>query len=169
MTFNYIRVMKGCVFPLLEFILKYWLGWLFGLVAVAITFIVKRHFKLEQKDYQQKQKERMDELRSQVKDEIIDQLDKEVTQLKEEDLKVHEEIVEIKHSVNTMTEGVLAIHGRDFKDECRRLLQPEHTITLDEYEQICKDHKIYNKLGGNDRGDALFEAVVTKYNSSLKQ
>ena len=152
---------------MIEFIIKYWVGWLFGLIALAITFIVKRHVKLEQQDYQQKQKERMDELRSQVKDEIIDQLEEEVGMLKEEDQKVHKEIGEIKQSINIATEGVLAIHGRDFKDECRRLLQPDHVITIEEYEQICKDHKIYNRLGGNDRGDALFDAVVTKWNGQL--
>ena len=68
----------------------------------------------------------MDELRSQVKDEIINQLDEEVAMLQEEDKKVHSEIKDIKQSINIATEGVLAIHGRDFKDECRRLLQPDH-------------------------------------------
>jgi len=55
-----------------------------------------------------------------------------------------------------------------FYDECRRLLDPNHVITLDEYEQFNKDYEAYKALGGNHRGDILYKSVVVKFEESLK-
>ena len=63
--------------------------------------------------------------------------------------------------------GLLAVQGHEFRNKCRKLLRQE-TITLDEYEQLESDHIAYNGLGGNHKGDSLFDQVKTKYYSSLK-
>ena len=54
------------------------------------------------------------------------------------------------------------MQGKNFKSDCRRLLDENHEITLDEWEEIDADHEAYNGLGGNHRGDELFELVKKK-------
>lgn len=38
----------------------------------------------------------------------------------------------------------------------------DHTITIEEYQQINEDHEAYHALGGNHNGDALFDLVRKK-------
>ena len=78
-----------------------------------------------------------------------------------EDVKIHKEIDVIKN-------GMLSLEGRTFKEDCRRLLQDDHRITLNEFEAISNEHVVYNNLGGNHEGDGLFSMVVAKYQNSLK-
>ena len=78
-----------------------------------------------------------------------------------EDIKIHKEIDVIKN-------GMLSLEGRTFKEDCRRLLQDDHRITLNEFEAISNEHVVYNNLGGNHEGDGLFSMVVAKYQNSLK-
>lgn len=79
----------------------------------------------------------------------------------QEDIKIHNEIDVIK-------DGMLSIEGRAFRNECRRLLEPDHIITVNEYMAIGSEHVTYNNLGGNHEGDGLFSMVQAKYQNSLK-
>lgn len=146
-----------------DIFVKYWLQWILGVVAAGIAFWVKRYIKLEKSTIQEKQKQRMQELRTEVKDEITKELNEQVEKLTEEDTRIHEEIETISNKVEIVGSGVLAIQGQVFKDECRRLLAEDHQITLDEFEQLQADHEVYNSLGGNNKGDDLFEAAKAKY------
>lgn len=78
----------------------------------------------------------------------------------EEDRKIHKEIDIIK-------DGMLSVEGRAFRNECRRLLEEGHVITLNEYEAILAEHVTYNNLGGNHEGDGLFSMVQVKYQNQL--
>lgn len=80
--------------------------------------------------------------------------------LKKTDELIHEEI-------DGLRDGMLSVQGRNFKVDCHKLLQESHTITADEYEQALADHIVYNKLGGNHEGDALFSMVETKYKNTI--
>ncbi len=73
----------------------------------------------------------------------------------------------LKEKIDTLQDGILSIQGRDFKADCRSLLQPDHEITLDEYEQIIEEHEVYNNLGGNHKGDELFDLVTHKFDAGL--
>ena len=42
-------------------------------------------------------------------------------------------------------------------------------ILPEEYEQLESDHVAYNGLGGNHKGDSLFEQVTAKYFAQLTQ
>lgn len=77
-----------------------------------------------------------------------------------EDKKIHKEIDIIK-------DGMLSVEGRAFRAECRRLLEEDHVITLNEYEAILAEHVTYNNLGGNHEGDGLFSMVQAKYSNQL--
>lgn len=59
------------------------------------------------------------------------------------------------------------MQGKNFKSDCRRLLDENHEITLDEWEEIDADHEAYNGLGGNHRGDELFELVKKKVENTI--
>lgn len=64
-------------------------------------------------------------------------------------------------------QGLLSLQGRDFREECYRLLKENHVITLEEYEQVESDHAAYNALGGNHNGDHLYELVKHKVEGNL--
>lgn len=73
----------------------------------------------------------------------------------------------IEESIDKMQDGMLSIQGRNFKNDCHKLLKPDHTIYVKEYEQILSDHIVYNKLGGNHEGDELFAMVKAKYQNTI--
>lgn len=146
-----------------DIFVKYWLQWILGVVAAGIALWAKRYIKLEKSTIQEKQKQRMQELRTEVKDEITKELNEQVEKLTKEDERVHQEIETVSSKVEIVGSGVLAIQGQVFKNECRRLLAEDHQITLDEFEQLQADHEVYNSLGGNNKGDDLFEAAKAKY------
>ncbi len=78
----------------------------------------------------------------------------------EEDKKIH-------HEIDIIKDGMLSVEGRAFRNECRRLLEEGHVITLNEYEAILAEHVTYNNLGGNHEGDGLFSMVQVKYQNQL--
>lgn len=80
--------------------------------------------------------------------------------LEKTDKAIHEEI-------DGLRGGMLSIQGRNFKNDCHKLLRADHVIDLKEYEQLLADHIAYNKLGGNHEGDALFSMVEAKYKNTI--
>lgn len=92
--------------------------------------------------------------------ELIRTIDERDKQLLEADVEIHAEI-------DALRDGMLSLQGREFKADCRYLLSEGHIITLNEYESIVEEHRIYNSLGGNHEGDALFSMVKAKYEQSL--
>lgn len=73
----------------------------------------------------------------------------------------------INEKIDTIKNGVLSLEGAYFKQECRKMLVPEHIITTHEYETLVIEHGTYNSLGGNHEGDSLFRLVETKYQEQL--
>jgi len=64
--------------------------------------------------------------------------------------------------VNSIKADVLSIEGAYFKSECRKLLDPKHIMTQEEFDTITIEHGAYNGLGGNHEGDMLYELVKEK-------
>lgn len=81
---------------------------------------------------------------------------------------IHAQIINNQNNLTTLTEGILSIQGRQFKEECRALLENDHEITLKEFEHITSEHRIYNALHGNHDGDDLYNLVEIKYRANLK-
>lgn len=107
------------------------------------------------------QSEGMKEQMAECYSNLIEVVKEQEKKSMEEDAKIHAEIDAIK-------KGMLAVEGRAFRTECRRLLNEDHIITLSEYDALLKEHVTYNKLGGNHEGDGLFSMVEAKYKNSLK-
>lgn len=101
------------------------------------------------------------------KESIITIINERDQRYQEEDNRLHNELNELRDDFKIMKGGILSIQGRDFKADCRVLLQKDHTITLNEYEAILEAHSVYKSLGGNHEGDALFSMVKAKYQTYL--
>ena len=136
---------------MLEFILKYWIEVLFGAVIAIGGYMVKRTLK----SYRQ---ERLDE-----KNAFLESIKKEISAEFE---RSNGRETELAGEIKTLKAGLLSIQGRAFKNNCKRLLDPDHEISLEEYEEITKDHDAYNSLGGNHNGDELFILVRKKVEES---
>ena len=136
---------------MLEFVLKYWIEFLFGLVIAVGSFMIKRTLQ----SYRQ---ERADE-----KESLLNGIKAEIRAEFERSNKKENELAE---QIKVLKAGLLSIQGRTFKSNCRRLLDPDHEISLEEYEEITKDHDAYNSLGGNHNGDQLYMLVRKKVEDS---
>lgn len=136
---------------MMEFILRYWIEFLFGLVVMAGSFIVKRTLK----SFRQERAEEKEAFLNGIKDEIRAEFERS-----------NKKETELANEIKVLKAGLLSIQGRTFKNNCRRLLDPSHEITLEEYEEITKDHEAYNSLGGNHNGDQLYLLVRKKVEDS---
>lgn len=146
---------------LVEWIARYWLEVLFGLICAGFGLFFKNYIKLLKKQREDDKKAMQDELR------------KEMREGKEEwlaaDIGIKEsfkgEIKMLDDRMNALTKGMLSVQGRQFRLVCRSLLASDHVITLEEFEEFEDDYAAYKGLGGNHTGDALHESVVEKFHN----
>lgn len=136
---------------MLEFILKYWIEFLFGLVIAGGGFIIKRTLKSYKQERANEKKDFLKEIQKEIQAEFV-RSDKKETELQNE--------------IKILKNGLLSIQGRTFKSNCKKLLEEDHEISLEEYEEITKDHDAYNSLGGNHNGDQLYQLVRQKVENS---
>lgn len=136
---------------MLEFILKYWIEFFFGLVIAVGGFAIKRTLKSYQQERTEEKKEFLKEIQKEIQAEFV-RSDKKETELQNE--------------IKILKNGLLSIQGRTFKANCKKLLEEGHEISLEEYEEITKDHDAYNSLGGNHNGDQLYQLVRQKVENS---
>ena len=115
--------------------------------------------KKEQAEGRRKFKE---EIKKEVKDSIKEEFQEEFEKNEVRDSQIATTLQDITNAIKTITQGLLSVQRRSFKEDCEHLLYPEHVITLDEFQQITNDHDIYNALGGNHTGDQLFKLVEEK-------
>ena len=155
---------------ILEWLGKYWLEWLCGLVATGALFFAKHYIKIQrqvnEEKWKDKEKNMCGKIITTLEDRIQGVEDKSAT----EDVIIHKELDEIHSEVDTVESGILSIQGKQFRDMCEVLLQQDH-ISVDEYQEFEEEYSVYKKLGGNHRGDALHERVVAKFDkqSSKKE
>lgn len=150
---------------MLEWITKYWLEVLFGLVVTGMGLGMKKIWKM----YKDAQIIRHKEEREEISQEIDEKIEIQNERMIEADEKITNEMHNIEDGVGKITKGMLSIQGQTFRAACHRLLESDHSITIDEYEQIVRDHETYNSLGGNHIGDNLFKLVETKFSNQTTQ
>jgi hypothetical protein len=144
---------------MLEFIVKYWIEFLFGLIVTGGGIFLKRYAELVKKE----QKAQQNEFYSKLKAEISDSYQ----QSQYDDKVLQGEIDDLKDELNCLKKGILSLQGRQFKQACIMLLNENHDISLEEYQEIDNDHDAYNGLGGNHNGDRLFNLVKKKAERTL--
>lgn len=175
---------------LLTFILKYWLEFVLGGIAVFITAKYKQLKKRYDVGKQQEEAEALEPFKVQIqefKDQVLttisqkeQEFEMEEKHLDEEMKDLHQELVasqkEIYHILeksrevsqgyrDLYQEGLLYNMRKDYFKDCKTLLDPEHVITFEEFSLIATDHNLYNRLGGNHQGDIYFQAIEDKYHN----
>lgn len=166
-----------------EFILKYWVEVLFGIVVTGGGFLLKHHFKLFKESLDHKMEERDDKLLEKMtkvltasNKTIQDSIDKLRSDTKDDIDGVYAELVDLKDDikdirkdVESIRRGVLDVQGPQFKAKCKEALQDSHQITVDEWLALKKEYKIYTGMGGNSDGSELYKLVHEKYSKHLGQ
>lgn len=125
---------------MLVWLAQYWLQVLFGLILAALAWGGKKLISFYVKEF----KNSVEEIEAKI-----------LTEMKTKDDKNQEKMEMFRL-------GLLSIQRRMFKERCHFLLDQNHEITVEELENITKDHDAYKKLGGNHEGDTLFELVIEK-------
>lgn len=135
---------------------NYWIEFAFGAMIAAMGFFFKRLIALEKQE------------RAKQKEELIKMLQKELREgLKKIESDSIKEDDSIKKEVQNLKEGLLSIQGRQFRKECEALLEDNHEITLEEWNELEAEHSVYHNLGGNHRGDYLFALIEKKVEKTL--
>lgn len=179
------------------FIQKWWLEFVLGGIGLGITAVARHYYKVakiakDQEDQEKKQafkQELTNEVKNLIKDvqkQVRLEIEQESSQVREEmaeyetndgqritSLERRADILEdtltaVVKSLDAIKGGLLAVQGHEFRNKCRKLLSQEY-IKPEDYEQLESDHLAYNGLGGNHKGDSLFDQVKTKYYAQLKQ
>ena len=126
--------------PMVEFILKYWVEVLFGIVVTGGGFLLRHHFKLFKESIDHKMENHDDKLLDKVakllaasNKTIQDSIDKLRSDTKDDSDGVYVELVDLKDDiknvckdVESIRRGVLDIQGPQFKAKCKEVLQDSH-------------------------------------------
>ena len=150
---------------MIEWIAKYWLEVLFGLIVAGMGLVIKKIWNM----YKNAQTTRQKEEREEISQEIDKKIEEQNERMAKADERITNEIQNIENSINKIIKGILSVQGQTFRAACRKLLETNHLITVDEYEQMVRDHEAYNSLGGNHIGDNLFKLVETKFSNQTTQ
>lgn len=179
-------------------VLKYWVELILGLIVAGGGFLIKRYLRLEKEERQREQKAYFDKILEKIQSEnqqVLKSLEKEHDKMnqnskdkyneintkidetleagreesKSDDAVLEKEISALEKNIVALTAGVLSMQGKEFRNNCRKLLAEDHVITLDEWEELDKDHMVYNGLGGNHKGDHLFSLVKKKVEAEFAE
>ena len=179
-------------------VLKYWVEFILGLIVAGGGFLIKRYLRLEKEERQREQKEYFDKMLEKIQSEnqqVLKSLEKEHDKMnqnsedkyneintkvdkaleagreesKADDAVLEKEISAMKKNIAALTASVLSMQGKEFINNCRKLLAEDHIITLDEWEELDIDHTAYNGLGGNHKGDHLFSLVKKKVEAGFAE
>lgn len=146
----------------LEWIAKYWVNWLCALAAGGIALFAKHYVKLQKKHMEDQWAEKEKNMCGKIISTLQGKIETVETQSIQEDNQLHGELKDINRKIDSIEEGILALHGKEFKDRCRAMLVHEHIITAQEYDDFEEEYRVYKDLGGNHLGDALHDRVVEK-------
>lgn len=144
---------------MLDFIVKYWVEVLFGIVVTAGSFICKRIYTLYKNE-----KNSREHL---IIEEFDNKLNDFYKKTQQDNLIADKRIDNIEQIILVLKKGLLSMQGHQFREKCRQLLADEHELTLDEWTELIADHDAYKALDGNHEGDELFELVKIKASKFL--
>lgn len=179
---------------LLDFFVKYWTEFLFGIVAAGILAggrYIWTLFKNRLRDSLEEQITSITDVITKRMSETDEKLEAKNTSLTQQigalqaDMKIMQQEIQtnkndenliekkidtLEDNLNTLKDGILSLQRKEFKEECRRLLNQEEAITYEQYTILQREHTVYNSLGGNHEGDQLFKLASMRYaNTSVIQ
>lgn len=113
----------------MDWVLKYWVEILFGLVMTGITVFYKRFLDLSKKE----RTKMREDFKTDIKKQIREEFDTKFKENTERDIMLEETLTRIDKRLDTITAGLLSVQRGSFETNCKKLLEIEHTITVDEY------------------------------------
>ena len=136
---------------LLDFVIKYWVEFAFGLIVTGGGYFIRRYLKMRENE------------QNRERTKFYDNFKKDIF-IKYDEIKKESENgdLELQKQLDLLRKGILSLQKKEFFKECQALLEEDHELTLDEYQQCIEDHDAYNGLKGNHRGDSLFALVEEK-------
>lgn len=153
-----------------DFILKYWVEVVFGLIVSGLSFACRRYWKLWRAEQQHQKTEEQETFYNGILEKIDERFEKMNERFEETNNRITALDNKVEKNVQTsdaqqeiLKEGLLSIQGNNFKRQCKALLEPTHKITETEWLQHQIDFEAYERLGGNDDGHDLHNAVAHKY------
>lgn len=139
-----------------QFIMQYWLEFLFAGIGGAIVLLGKKFWSM----YKKENKDGLDQAIQDSINQFNQDLQKTLQQLADENQKQNTQI-------SSVCDGVLNLQGISFKSYCRMLLREDYAITLEEFENCQQEYEVYKSLGGNGQGKMLYDLVCEKASKSL--
>lgn len=133
----------------IEFIARYWLTILFGLIAAWLGRKVNHYQQLLIKEKDDKKQEEFNNIIEDVKK------------------YADEKFGNIETSHEKLYKAVLDVQQKQFQRDCYEYLKLDREISLEEFKNLYTDYHIYTSLGGNGIGSMLFEKVEEKYSNQL--
>ena len=133
----------------IEFLAKYWLTILFGLIAAWLGKKLNHYKQLLDKEKEDQKKKESDNLIADVK-KYVDETFKET-----------------EESHKKLYKAVLDVQQKQFQRDCQEYLNLDRELSLEEFKNLYTDYDIYTSLGGNGIGSMLFEKVEEKYSNQL--
>ena len=134
---------------MIEFILKYWLTALFGLIAAGLGALAKHYYNLLKKDKKYAKEKETKNFELMLK------------------RYVDSKFKDTEESHKKLYKAVLDVQSKQFQRDCYTYLKTERDITLEEFDNLYRNYEIYKSLGGNGIGTMLFEKVEEKYTNQL--
>ena len=162
---------------MLDWIITYWLQIVFGLIAGGFGLLAKKFWAMYQNEKERDVEKTMAECYTKVEGKIKDvhsMVDKRDELIHDSIERVHQDSImhdekmeqdldNLSSYIEVLKDGVLSVQGAHFRQQCKALLDDDRMISVDVFEQLTYDHTIYNRLGGNHLGDALYTAVESKF------
>lgn len=146
-----------------EFILKYWVEVIFGLIVSGLSFACRRYWKLWRAEQQHQKTEEQEAFYDGILKKIDERFEETNNRITALDNKVEKNVQTSNAQQEILKEGLLSVQGNNFKRQCKALLEPTHKISETEWLQHQIDFEAYERLGGNDDGHDLHNAVAHKY------
>lgn len=143
-----------------EFIAKYWVNCLLGLISLGLSITAKKFYNLWKLAKTEKKRKEFEEFEKK----LTEQLDKIKESSDKSDENIQNEISAIQQEIDLLRKGLLSVQGRQFIEFGLKLRDQTDMISDDDYRRFIKDHQAYNGLGGNCFGDKIFDQVTEKYN-----
>ena len=111
---------------------KYWVEFVFGLVGAGITALI---IKLKN-TYGKGRKVEADERKNEIIEAVKTVVTAENQKIQQSIGYLDTRLDDLNDEFTILKNGVLSTQGREFKDDCRRLLEEDHYITLKEFEHV---------------------------------
>lgn len=170
---------------MLEFLAQYWLEFALGIIAAGLIGLAKYFWGLFKKHIKDTLTNEISAMTMQLQKTMetndnkltnqIDHLEEKISELEEKTVKtanaekgLDNGLDKLEDDLKALKEGVLSIQKQQFLKTCRKLINQEDPIQLEQFEKITTEHRTYNLLGGNHDGDKLYGLVTSKYNSQLE-